>query len=218
VANLLQGNFREARDETYRFGINTTVGLAGFFDPATHWGIESAEEDFGQTFATWGWRDSTFLSLPVFGPSTLRDGLGLIPDSLLNPATYFFPAGPPLALNEMSDFVGFYKRFTSSNYDPYHLTREIWTLSREERIEHFEVEPEDTASVQTLQSVFLTYEDADFPSKMRTRTATTPATARRLPFSYRMQPDPAPIHLPDSGPGRAPPRKHEPRAGRDGLE
>jgi ABC-type transporter lipoprotein component MlaA len=193
MANLLQGKFREARDETYRFGINTTVGFAGFFDPASGWGIEPSDEDFGQTFAKWGWRPSTYLMLPGFGPSTVRDGIGLIPDSLLNPATYFFPAGPVLTFNEQVEFVEFYKRFTSTTYDPYHLTRLLWTLSREEKIADHEYEPEDTAQVQTLQSVFLSYEDPKYPRRMKTGSVHLAATGRELAYSYRMQDEAAPI-------------------------
>ncbi len=193
MANLLQGKLRGTRDETYRFGINTTVGLAGFFDPASRWGIEPSDEDFGQTFATWGWRPSTFLVLPGFGPSSVRDGLGLIPDTLLNPATYFFPAGPALTFNELVDFVEFYKKFTSTTSDPYHLTRLLWTLSREEQIVDYESEPEDTGQVQTLQSVFLTYEDPRFPGRLVNSSVEIPGTGKTLPYTFRMQKQPAPI-------------------------
>ena len=193
VANLLQGRFRGARDESYRFAINSTLGVGGLFDPAALWGIESHEEDFGRTFAHWGWRPSTYLVLPGFGPSTIRDALGLIPDSALNPASYFFPAGPILTLNEEADFVEFYKKFTSTTYDPYHLTRLLWTIDRDERRTDFAVEPEDTAPVQTLRAVFLSYKDPRYPEYMRTGWVTVPSTARRLPYSYRMQKQPAPI-------------------------
>jgi phospholipid-binding lipoprotein MlaA len=193
VANLLQGKWREARDETYRFGINTTLGVAGFFDAASRWGLEPSDEDFGRTFAAWGWRPSTFVVLPGFGPSTVRDGIGLIPDSLLNPASYFFPAGPILTLNEQADFVEFYKKFTSTTSDPYHLTRLLYTLYREARDPDYADAPEDTAQVQTLQSVFLTYKDPNFPQRMKTGHALVPSTARKLPYSYRMQSHPAPM-------------------------
>jgi ABC-type transporter lipoprotein component MlaA len=193
LANLFQGKLREARDETVRFGINTTVGLAGFFDPASHWGVESSNEDFGQVFATWGWRPSTYLVLPGFGPSSVRDGLGLIPDTLLNPATYFFPAGPALTFNELADFVEFYRKFTSTTSDPYHLTRLLWTLSREEQIVDYESEPEDTGQVQTLKSVFLTYEDSRFPARLVNTAVEIPSTGKTLPYTFRMQKQPAPI-------------------------
>jgi len=193
VANLLQGRFEAARDETYRFAINSTLGVGGLFDAASLWEIESHEEDFGRTFARWGWRRSTYLVLPGFGPSTIRDAIGLIPDSALNPASYFFPAGPILTLNEEADFVEFYKKFTSTTYDPYHLTRLLWSIHRDDREADFAVEPEDTAQVQTLRAVFLSYKDPRYPEYMRTGWVTVPSTAHRLPYSYRMQDRPAPI-------------------------
>lgn len=193
LANALQGSFREAGDETLRFGINSTVGVLGFFDPASHWGIEAAEEDFGQTFAKWGWRPSTYLVLPIFGPSTVRDSVGLIPDNLTNPATYFFPAGPILTFNELSEYVDFYKRFTSSNYDPYQLARLAWLLSREEEVADYEYEVENTAAVQTLQSLFLTYRDPKWPRRMKTGKLRMPVTQKVLPYSFKMQKDPAPL-------------------------
>jgi phospholipid-binding lipoprotein MlaA len=86
VNNLLQGKFRPAGVETARFLTNSTLGLAGLFDPArSWWGLRPFKEDMGQTFAQWGWRNSTFLSLPIWGPSTVRDGLGTLGDIPLDP-------------------------------------------------------------------------------------------------------------------------------------
>ena len=68
INNLLQGKWRGARDETYRFACNTTVGVAGFFDVGTKWNIPKSDADFGQTFGQWGWQPQFFLMLPIFGP------------------------------------------------------------------------------------------------------------------------------------------------------
>jgi len=194
VANLLQGKLRPAGDETLRFLTNTTLGVAGFFDPAGHWGIHAPpDEDFGQVFATWGWRRSTFITLPLGGPSTLRDGVGLIPDTLLNPASYFFPAGPALTFNELSDFVDFYKRFTGSNADPYFLARLLWLINRERVSFELSTESENTAAVQTLEAIFLSPQDPRFATRMRTRSVPMATTGRNLPYSFRLQEDPAPL-------------------------
>lgn len=78
IANdVLQTNFYQASLDAWRFAVNSTVGLAGFYDPASDIGLESNYEDFGLTMAHWGWTDSTYVVLPFFGPSTLRDGLGM---------------------------------------------------------------------------------------------------------------------------------------------
>ena len=78
VANdVLQGNFYQAANDAWRLGVNTTVGILGFFDVATQMGLEPNKEDFGLTLARWGWENSTYIVLPFFGPSTIRDGIGL---------------------------------------------------------------------------------------------------------------------------------------------
>jgi phospholipid-binding lipoprotein MlaA len=72
--------------DTSRFVINSTLGLAGFFDIAAYFGLEARKEDFGQTLYSWGWKQSIYLVLPIWGPSTLRDTVGLAVDSF-----YFDP-------------------------------------------------------------------------------------------------------------------------------
>lgn len=75
--DILQGNLYQATSDAWRFGINTTVGLLGFFDPATSMGLEHNSEDFGLTLAQWGYKNSNYIVLPLFGPSTPRDTIGL---------------------------------------------------------------------------------------------------------------------------------------------
>lgn len=84
VANdLLQANFYQATSDAWRLGINSTIGIVGFFDFATDMGLEPNTEDFGLTLAQWGYKNSNYLVLPFFGPSTTRDMLGL-------PINYFY--------------------------------------------------------------------------------------------------------------------------------
>jgi len=73
--DLLQGNFYQATSDTWRFGINSTIGLLGFFDVATEIGLEPNREDLGLTLAQWGWKSSSYLVLPFIGPGTVRDQL-----------------------------------------------------------------------------------------------------------------------------------------------
>ncbi len=78
VANdVLQGNFYQATSDGWRLVINSTIGIVGFFDPATSMGLEPNKEDFGLTLAQWGYTNSSYLVLPFFGPSTPRDTIGL---------------------------------------------------------------------------------------------------------------------------------------------
>ncbi len=85
VNALLQLNFQTAGSEFSRFIINSTLGLLGFFDPATSMGLEANREDFGQTLGAWGFDHGFYLVLPFYGPSSLRDALGRPADTLLDP-------------------------------------------------------------------------------------------------------------------------------------
>ena len=75
--NVLQGNFGRAGNTAARFGINTTAGILGVFDPATKLGFEDqGKEDFGQTLGRWGNGTGCYFVLPVLGPTTVRDVTG----------------------------------------------------------------------------------------------------------------------------------------------
>ena len=89
MVNLfLQGRPKQAWDTLGRFLINTTFGIGGIFDLASHDGVPRHDADFGQTLGVWGWRNSRYIELPFFGPRTLRDTLALGADSSLSPAHY----------------------------------------------------------------------------------------------------------------------------------
>lgn len=87
--DLLQGKVQAAGNEVARFAVNTTVGVVGLFDPATGWGIVSPEEDFGQTLGWWGAGTGPYLVLPILGPSTIRDGAGILVDIPMSVAPFF---------------------------------------------------------------------------------------------------------------------------------
>ena len=84
--NLLQGDFQLAGNTAGRFAINSTVGILGFFDPAEKMGLEKkSREDFGQTLAVWGSNSGCYFVLPVLGPTTARDAVGLVGNTFLDP-------------------------------------------------------------------------------------------------------------------------------------
>ena len=206
INNLLQGKWTGARDESYRFACNTTVGIAGIFDPATKWKIPKSDADFGQTFGQWGWKPHCFLMLPVFGPSNERDTLGLAADTAANPllyiAPYDFKASDPLTwlgpytyfnyavmYNNLSDSVDSYVRFSQAEMDPYSEIQYAWTFARANRVANFQVKgKQDPASLETLESVFFTYKDPEFPGRGKTRSVLIPATGRKLKFTFWLQP------------------------------
>lgn len=82
---LLQGKPGRSGQALGRFLMNSTLGIAGIFDPATDAGLPRRTEDFGQTLGVWGWRNSRYVELPLFGPRTVRDVFGLAGDVPLSP-------------------------------------------------------------------------------------------------------------------------------------
>ena len=83
--NLLQGKIKDGFSDIFRFTINSTIGVLGFFDVASSMGLQKHSEDFGQTLAVWGVSDGPYIVLPVLGPSTLRDTLARIPEAFMTP-------------------------------------------------------------------------------------------------------------------------------------
>jgi phospholipid-binding lipoprotein MlaA len=81
VNSALQAKPGDALENTGRFLVNTTVGIYGVFDVATHLGLQRHSEDLGQTLGRWGVGTGPYLVLPLFGPSDVRDGLGMAVDS-----------------------------------------------------------------------------------------------------------------------------------------
>jgi phospholipid-binding lipoprotein MlaA len=83
VNDVLQGKVKHGAVDVGRFAVNTTVGVLGFLDPATRWGLEQHVEDFGQTLGRWGVPPGPYLVLPFLGPSDPRDLLGMGVDSAM---------------------------------------------------------------------------------------------------------------------------------------
>lgn len=96
--DLLQFKFAQAADDTGRFLLNSTVGVAGIFDVAGYAGHESHNEDFGQTLGVWGVEPGPYLVLPFFGPRDIRDTAGLVADIYTDPVTYVDDNGARNAL------------------------------------------------------------------------------------------------------------------------
>lgn len=86
--NLLQAKYSHALSDGGRLVLNSTIGFGGVFDVASELGLEKHQEDFGQTFGSWGVPSGPYMVLPIFGASTLRDSFGLIFDTMTNPLQY----------------------------------------------------------------------------------------------------------------------------------
>jgi phospholipid-binding lipoprotein MlaA len=94
VNDVLQGKASQGGKDALRFTMNTTVGLLGFIDVASHAGLEKHHEDFGLTLGHWGAESGPYLVLPLLGPSTVRDTVGLIPNTATGPYTLMHHVSP----------------------------------------------------------------------------------------------------------------------------
>jgi phospholipid-binding lipoprotein MlaA len=141
VQPLLQGDPRQSGVALARFGVNTTVGLAGFFDPASHWlGLERRPEDMGQTFGVWGAGPGPYLSLPIVLPSSdVRDAAGYPVDAVLNlgdsPAVawvvpWWWPAGVVRTINDRALVVKDIREAREASFDWYSAVRDAFLQRR----------------------------------------------------------------------------------------
>ena len=139
---LLQGKGQAAGTEIQRFLINSTEGLLGLGDPARDkHGIMAVDEDLGQTLAVYGFRDGVYLVLPLFGPTTLRDGIGSLGDHFLDPTHYVQPWEAYLAVsgtqfvNNISFHLDTYETLKAESIDPYIAMRDVYIQYRQGQIE-----------------------------------------------------------------------------------
>ena len=83
--NILQGNFKQLGHSVGSFAVNTTVGILGFLNPAERIGLKPHKEDVGQTLGSYGIGPGCYFVLPILGPTTARDSIGLIADTFVDP-------------------------------------------------------------------------------------------------------------------------------------
>jgi phospholipid-binding lipoprotein MlaA len=133
---LFQGKVPESMEATGRFLMNSTIGLLGFFDVATKAGMPAYNEDFGQTLAVWGWKDSRYLVMPFFGPFTFRDFAGRGFYGYFHPISYMIREHSeyrPLIFDLISlraSLLPFDEDLQAAD-DPYVLIRDIYLQRRE---------------------------------------------------------------------------------------
>jgi phospholipid-binding lipoprotein MlaA len=142
VNNFLQADVKQTGRELGRFVVNSTVGLAGFFDPATGWGLEKRDEDFGQTLGWWGLPAGPYLVLPLLGPSGARDGVGLAADAPLRPRFWFWFLFPPELINTRALLLDDIRELRRSSLDYYVSVRNAYTQYRRALVVNGEVETE----------------------------------------------------------------------------
>ena len=136
VNNLLQGKVPEALSDLARIAINTTVGLLGVIDWASDIGLEKHNEDFGQTFGHWGVGPGAYVVVPLFGPRTARDTVGLVLDVATDPVPKHTPVADrnaALALrlvNDRANLLAADKVVDEAALDKYSYVRDAYLQRR----------------------------------------------------------------------------------------
>ena len=152
INNILQFEFGKAGISTARFVINSTIGILGFFDPASYFGLEADYEDFGQTLAVWGVPTGPYLVLPFLGPSSPRNFTGLLSTSLLDPTyqvgnsanrdlfrVYRMGVG---VVNFRSENIEIFDDLQNNSVDYYAAVRSFYNQSRNSQVsDNLEVSP-----------------------------------------------------------------------------
>lgn len=142
--NLLQGKIFEAGLVISRFLINSTIGIAGFFDPAkAQFGLTAPpEEDAGQTLAILGVESGPYVVLPLLPPTTVRDGLGTLVDLALDPLNYVLPfiarasSQTVEAVNTRAQSLATFEGIEDSTLDLYAAVRNAYGQTRAQAIQN----------------------------------------------------------------------------------
>jgi len=140
---VLQANLIGASTELFRFMLNSTIGLAGLFDPAggEEIGLLRQDEDFGQTLGFYGVGQGFYIVWPFLGPSSPRDTLGMIGDYFSYPISYLDPWEVWLAvrgyqaINDTSLQIGDYEAIKEAAIDPYLSVRNAYIQYRQKKVE-----------------------------------------------------------------------------------
>lgn len=140
INSLLQGKPGDAIGDACRVLINSTVGLLGCFDVASKVGLEKHNRDFGQTFGKWGFAAGPYLVLPVLGPSGIRDGIGTLIYSNLDPVwANHIPtrnvAFSLRAVNRRADFLDATNVLEEAALDKYSFVRDAYIQRRRGMVE-----------------------------------------------------------------------------------
>ncbi|MEM8984303.1 MAG: VacJ family lipoprotein [Pseudomonadota bacterium] len=136
INDFLQGKLAQGGRDLARFGLNSTLGVGGFFDFASRVGLEANNEDFGQTLAVWGVPAGPYIVLPFLGPATLRDGPALGAGFALDGRNFL--GGSSLqdkllvldVVNARSNLIAA-EGLLADSFDTYITLREAWLQRRE---------------------------------------------------------------------------------------
>ncbi len=163
VNDLLQFKIEQAGSDFYRIMVNSTLGIFGLFDPATHVGLPKHREDFGQTLAVWGVPSGPYFMIPFIGPSTVRDTGGFVADIYTHPLFYTPINDNAVAwgavglayIDKRAELLGASRVMDEAALDPYIFMREAYLQHRRNLIYDgnppLEEEPDDNADDTDLE-------------------------------------------------------------------
>ena len=151
--NILQGNLKQLGHSVGSFAINTTVGVLGFLNPAQKIGLKPHKEDVGQTLGSYGVGPGCYFVLPIFGPTTARDSIGLIADTFIDPFAHmtihenellgssgntldFYSVKSATAIDFRADNFTNFNSLEKNSLDLYSSMKSIYLQSRQNKIKN----------------------------------------------------------------------------------
>ena len=146
------------------FAINTTVGILGFLNPAEKIGLKPHKEDVGQTLGTYGIGPGCYFVLPILGPTTVRDGLGLVADTFIDPFAHitirenelfgvsgnsldYFSVKGSSAVDFRADNISNFESLEKNSIDLYSSMKSIYLQDRENKIKNSDENQDDWGSL-----------------------------------------------------------------------
>ena len=149
--HILQGQWRLAGESSASFLINTTVGILGFGNPAKKMGLKNQQEDVGQTLGAYGFNSGCYFVLPLLGPTTVRDSLGIVADSFVDPFAHvtirehelfgmsgnnldFYSVKGAKAVDFRADNMTNLNSLEKNSIDMYAALKSLYLQSREKKI------------------------------------------------------------------------------------
>ena len=151
--NILQGNFKQLGHSLGSFAVNTSVGILGFFNPAEKIGLKPHKEDVGQTLGTYGVGVGCYFVLPILGPTTVRDSIGMLADTFVDPFAHvtirehellstsgnnldYYSVKATSAIDFRADNVTNFESLEKNSIDLYSSLKSIYLQDRENKIKN----------------------------------------------------------------------------------
>lgn len=159
VNDILQGKMKQAGTSLTRFTVNSTIGIVGLIDVASHMGLEAHREDFGQTLGIYGMGEGVYLFIPLLGPTNMRDGLGWVGTQSMSRKAYdnvdikrseFYTAYAVQGIDTRARLLDTLDDVKNSSVDYYASIRSIYTQNRRSEISNGETDVNDLPDIDDM--------------------------------------------------------------------